>query len=141
MRVTRLQLRDFRSYERGELRLGPGLTVVAGPNGAGKTNLLEAAFFALTGRSCRTRRERETIAFAEALVHERHCDVLERRGPREEVVALEHESEMIATEDRALVGVECGDLGTEEAVAAARREIETPGMSLRSTGSSAMRVD
>ena len=42
MIVTRLQLRDFRSYERGELRLGPGLTVVAAQNGAGKTNLLEA---------------------------------------------------------------------------------------------------
>ena len=49
MRVTRLQLRDFRSYEQAELRPGPGLTVVAGRNGAGKTNLLEAIYFACTG--------------------------------------------------------------------------------------------
>ncbi|MGH2997046.1 MAG: AAA family ATPase, partial [Gaiellaceae bacterium] len=61
MKVTRLQLRDFRSYERGELRLGPGLTVVAGQNGAGKTNLLEALYFACTGRSCRTANEREVV--------------------------------------------------------------------------------
>src|ERR687897_454344 len=67
MRVTRLQLRDFRSYERGELRLGPGLTVVAGPNGAGKTNLLEALYFACTGRSCKTANEREVVRFGAPL--------------------------------------------------------------------------
>src|SRR3954463_2575501 len=58
MRVTRLSLRNFRSYEAAELRLGPGLTVVTGPNGAGKTNLLEALYFACTGRSCRTGNQR-----------------------------------------------------------------------------------
>ena len=60
-RATRLQLRDFRNYERAELELGDGLTVIVGPNGAGKTNLLEGLYFALTGRSCRTSNERETV--------------------------------------------------------------------------------
>src|SRR5215210_7233982 len=63
MRVTRLSLRNFRSYEAEEVRLGPGLTVVTGPNGAGKTNLLEAIYFACTGRSCRTANEREVVRF------------------------------------------------------------------------------
>ena len=63
MKVTRLQLRDFRSYERAELGLGAGLTVVAGRNGAGKTNLLEALYFACTARSCRTANEREVVRF------------------------------------------------------------------------------
>src|SRR5215216_2755967 len=67
MIVTRLQLRDFRSYERGELRLGPGLTVVAGQNGAGKTNLLEALYFGCTGRSCKTANEREVVRFGAGL--------------------------------------------------------------------------
>ena len=67
MRVTRLQLRDFRSYERAELRLGPGITVVAGRNGAGKTNLLEGLYFACTGRSCRTANEREVVRFGAEL--------------------------------------------------------------------------
>ena len=61
MRVTRVLLRDFRNCERGELALGPGLTVVCGPNGAGKTNLLEGLYFGLTGRSCRTANEREVV--------------------------------------------------------------------------------
>jgi DNA replication and repair protein RecF len=67
MKVTRLQLRDFRSYDQAELRLGPGLTVVAGRNGAGKTNLLEAIYFACTGRSCRTANEREVVRFGASL--------------------------------------------------------------------------
>ncbi|MEA2373440.1 MAG: replication and repair protein RecF [Solirubrobacteraceae bacterium] len=63
MRVERLQLRDFRCYETASLGLGPGLTVIHGPNGAGKTNLLEALYFACTGRSCRTTNEREMVRF------------------------------------------------------------------------------
>ncbi len=58
-----LSTRSFRNLEDGESELGSGLTVVHGANGAGKTNLLEALFFGLTGRSCRTRREREMITF------------------------------------------------------------------------------
>jgi DNA replication and repair protein RecF len=61
MRATRVRLRDFRSYERAEAELGEGLTVVVGPNGAGKTNLLEAVYFGLTSRSCRTSNERELV--------------------------------------------------------------------------------
>jgi DNA replication and repair protein RecF len=61
--ATRLQFRDFRSYEQAELRLGEGLTVISGRNGAGKTNLLEALYFACTGRSCRTANEREVVRF------------------------------------------------------------------------------
>jgi DNA replication and repair protein RecF len=61
MRVTRLQLRDFRNYDRAEIELSGGLTVVAGPNGAGKTNLLEAIYFGCTGRSPRTASDRELV--------------------------------------------------------------------------------
>src|SRR3954467_14213885 len=67
MRVTGLRLRDFRSYEQAELRLGEGLTVISGRNGAGKTNLLEAIYFACTGRSCRTANEREVVRFGAGL--------------------------------------------------------------------------
>src|SRR3954453_15412203 len=61
MMVTGLSLRDFRNYGRADVELGPGLNVVCGPNGAGKTNLLEAVYFALTARSCRTSNEREVV--------------------------------------------------------------------------------
>src|SRR5215210_6473271 len=59
--AVRVELRDFRNYEQGELELSEGLTVVAGPNGAGKTNLLEALYFGCTARSPRTSNERELV--------------------------------------------------------------------------------
>jgi DNA replication and repair protein RecF len=61
--VAAVALRDFRSYARAEARLGPGLSVVHGPNGTGKSNLLEAIYYGCTGRSPRTRNERELIRF------------------------------------------------------------------------------
>lgn len=63
MRITSVQLRDFRTYERAQATLGPGLTVLYGPNGAGKSNLLEAIYYGCTGRSPRTRNERELVRF------------------------------------------------------------------------------
>jgi DNA replication and repair protein RecF len=61
VRVERVSLRDFRSYETAEVELAPGLNVVHGPNGSGKTNLLEAIYLGCTGRSCRTSNERELV--------------------------------------------------------------------------------
>ena len=84
MLVTRLRLRNFRSYERADVELGAGLTVVHGRNGAGKTNLLEALYFGCTGRSCRTSNEREVVRFdaATARVEVELCD---REGRRHEL--------------------------------------------------------
>jgi DNA replication and repair protein RecF len=61
--VTRLRLRDFRTYASAQVDLGQRLTIVHGPNGAGKTNLLEGLYFGCTGRSCRTSNEREVVRF------------------------------------------------------------------------------
>jgi DNA replication and repair protein RecF len=73
--ATRLTLRDFRTYAAAEVELGPGLTVVTGRNGAGKTNLLEALYFACTGRSCRTANERECVRFGAQLTRlELRCE-------------------------------------------------------------------
>jgi DNA replication and repair protein RecF len=67
MRVTALRMLGFRNLAPGRLKLGEGITLLWGPNGAGKTNALEALCLALSGRSCRTRNEREVIAFGEQL--------------------------------------------------------------------------
>jgi DNA replication and repair protein RecF len=75
MIATRLTLRDFRSYAAADVQLGAGLSVVTGRNGTGKTNLLEAIYFACTGRSCRTANERECVRFGAALTRlELRCE-------------------------------------------------------------------
>lgn len=48
MHVARLSLTDFRNYERAELELGPGATVLVGRNGQGKTNLVESIGYLAT---------------------------------------------------------------------------------------------
>src|SRR5438445_10628711 len=63
MLVEGVELRDFRSYSRAHAHIAPGLTIVHGPNGAGKSNLLEGIYYGCTGRSPRTRNERELVRF------------------------------------------------------------------------------
>ncbi len=67
MVVESVGVLGFRNLAACEVALGPGLNLLWGPNGAGKTNLLEATYAALAGRSCRTRDDRETIAFGESV--------------------------------------------------------------------------
>jgi DNA replication and repair protein RecF len=81
--VTAIEARPLRSLDRLRVELAPGIVSVVGPNGAGKTNLVEALYFALTGRSFRTTDRRDLIPFggslarAEATV--RDDDGIERR--------------------------------------------------------------
>jgi DNA replication and repair protein RecF len=58
-----LRLHDFRSYERVDLALKPGIVLVVGPNGAGKTNLLESLHVGTQGFSPRTRVDAQLVRF------------------------------------------------------------------------------
>ncbi len=53
LRLTRLMLRDFRSYAALTLPFQARIVVIAGENGAGKTNLLEAISLLTPGRGLR----------------------------------------------------------------------------------------
>jgi len=91
VRVVSLKTLGFRNLAPAEVELGEGITLLHGANGAGKTNLLEALYMGLAGRSCRTRADRETIAFGEAL--SRSEVVLEEMGERREFLcAVDRES-------------------------------------------------
>ena len=48
MRVTHVELKDFRNYKELTLDLGAGPTLIVGSNGQGKTNLVEALGFLST---------------------------------------------------------------------------------------------
>jgi DNA replication and repair protein RecF len=61
MQIHHLVLEDFRSYDRADLDLAPGVTAFVGPNGAGKTNLLEAIHMLARGDSPRARDDTEMV--------------------------------------------------------------------------------
>ena len=67
MRVQRLVVEDFRSYDHADLALGPGITAFVGPNGAGKTNLLEAIHLLARGDSPRAREDTEMVRWGAAM--------------------------------------------------------------------------
>lgn len=67
--LSRLRVRDVRTYAESDVPLGPGLTVIFGPNGAGKTNLLEAAYLACTGRSFRQASDQDVVHRGAAAAH------------------------------------------------------------------------
>jgi len=65
--VTAIEAKPLRSLDRVRVELGAGIVSVIGPNGTGKTNLIEALYFALTGRSFRTSDRRDLIPFGGSL--------------------------------------------------------------------------
>ena len=67
MLVTAIEAKPLRSLDRVRVELPPGIVSVIGPNGTGKTNLVEALYFALTGRSFRTSDRRDLIPFGGTL--------------------------------------------------------------------------
>ena len=61
MRVERLQLQNFRSYESLNVIFDPGVNLIVGDNAQGKTNLLESLVYLSQGVSYRSRREEDLI--------------------------------------------------------------------------------
>jgi DNA replication and repair protein RecF len=62
LRLTKLQLTNFRSFERAEHEFDPSSgTVIRGDNGRGKSNLLESIFFLAVAKSGRGSRDGDVV--------------------------------------------------------------------------------
>lgn len=76
MRILRIGLWNFRNYETLNMDLPQGITLITGRNAQGKTNLLESISLCSTGRSHRTRKDRDLIRWgsksAQVLVEAQH---------------------------------------------------------------------
>ncbi len=63
MKVLKIALNGFRNYEWETVEFDGGINVITGRNAQGKTNLLESVYLLSTGRSFRTRTDRELVGF------------------------------------------------------------------------------
>lgn len=66
MRIERLQLQNFRSYESLDARFQAGVNILYGRNGQGKTNILEAIYLCTCARSHRTAQDSDLIRFGQS---------------------------------------------------------------------------
>lgn len=69
MKINTLRLHGFRNLKDLELSFYDGLNVFYGENAQGKTNLLESIYLCATGRSQRTQKDAQLIAFGEEEAH------------------------------------------------------------------------
>lgn len=65
MLVHGLSLVNYRNYKNTHIGFHPGLNILIGGNAQGKTNILEAIFYAATGKSHRTNHDNEMILWGE----------------------------------------------------------------------------
>jgi DNA replication and repair protein RecF len=69
MFLQQISLQHFRSYSKTSFTFDPQTTVIIGPNAAGKSNLIEAIGLIVTGKSFRTSKEKQLLAFGHKFAH------------------------------------------------------------------------
>ena len=80
MWVSRLSLRDFRSYPTLDCELEPGVTTFVAPNGSGKTNLVEAIGYLSALSSHRVSQDLPLVRYG---CERATVSALARKGPRQ----------------------------------------------------------
>ncbi len=68
MLVQAITLGNYRNYSNLQLSVHPNINILIGDNGQGKTNILEAIFYAATGKSHRTNYDHELVQWHEKLM-------------------------------------------------------------------------
>ncbi len=65
MKLTSIQLHNFRAAKEAELTFSDGVTLLYGKNAQGKTNVLEAIYFFARGKSFRGAKDADMLRFGE----------------------------------------------------------------------------
>lgn len=114
MRLTSLQLRNYRNYRRLDLEPGHRLNVFLGANGQGKTNLLESVALLALSTSPRARRDSELVG---PLAPEARVDALVESGGRRAEIRISIHAETPARSRRRI-----------EVDGQPRRAVDLPGL-------------
>lgn len=67
MIISKVELSNFRNFNKKTLKFSQKSSVIVGPNASGKTNILESIFLLATGKSFRARVEEEMISYKEEI--------------------------------------------------------------------------
>lgn len=65
MKVSSLELNNFRNYKQEQINFNNGVNILFGQNGEGKTNIIESIYMLSLGRSFRTNKDKEMINLGE----------------------------------------------------------------------------
>jgi DNA replication and repair protein RecF len=102
LRIERLSTAHFRNLHGGTISFSPGVNLFIGGNGEGKTNVLEALSVFKIGRSFRTSRDADLIAFPEAFCRA-EVAVQKKTGPGSFALSIERSGEKrIKVDDKEL---------------------------------------
>ncbi len=85
MRIDYIELEGFRNYGKSSAELSPQVNIISGDNAQGKTNLLEAIYLICTGKSFRSRSDRELIGFSNDIAFITAKGVSENREKKIEI--------------------------------------------------------
>ncbi|MEE0691593.1 MAG: DNA replication/repair protein RecF [Lachnospiraceae bacterium] len=67
MYIKKLELTDFRNYEKLNVEFNKNVNLLLGNNAQGKTNLLEAVYITSMGRSFRTNKDSDLVRFGQPM--------------------------------------------------------------------------
>lgn len=79
MYIEKLSLKNFRNFDKISISFSDNINIFYGDNAQGKTNLLESIYLCSTGRSQRTRNDKEMILFGE---NEAHIQIYAKKEKR-----------------------------------------------------------
>ena len=65
MYINKIELENFRNYEKQQIVLDKNVNIIYGNNGEGKTNIIESVFLCALGKSFRTSKEKELVKIGE----------------------------------------------------------------------------
>lgn len=65
MRLQRLGLQNFRSYQKKSFDFSEQINLIIGDNGAGKSNILEAIYLLATGKSFRAEKDEQMVFYGQ----------------------------------------------------------------------------
>ena len=98
MYIKEISLSDFRNIQEATVKLNKGINIFYGSNANGKTNFLESVYLCSTGRSHRTKNDKEMVRFGSSEAHVRlFLENKSKKGIAINGIPLKKSSELFGT--------------------------------------------